>query len=158
MLIYCVSQEEAVPENLKNILLVMSSGGYLAPPDEKPENAELWIQSWNALDRFLPGLFVELFPEEAKKPRLPRKTTETLEGKDINSSKLPEGDSNSTSAPAPASPSASAPSNAIGRKNSYQLTDEVESSMASKSLSPSSSSSSSSSSPANHSLDQKIVV
>lgn len=51
----------------------MSSGGYLAPPDEKPANAELWIQTWNMLDRFQPGLFAELFPEEAKKPRLPRK-------------------------------------------------------------------------------------
>ena len=28
---------EAVPESLKNILLVMSNSGYLVPPSEKPE-------------------------------------------------------------------------------------------------------------------------
>ena len=55
----------------------MSSDGYLAPPDQKPANAELWIQTWNMLDRFLPDLFAELFPEEAKKPRAPRKPAGT---------------------------------------------------------------------------------
>lgn len=60
-------QEEAVPESLKNILLVMSSGGYLAPPDQKPEQEELWRETWTKLDRFLPNLLPELFPEEAEK-------------------------------------------------------------------------------------------
>ncbi|EON60989.1 hypothetical protein W97_00199 [Coniosporium apollinis CBS 100218] len=60
--------EEAVPESLKNILLVMSSGGYLVPPDQDPEQAELWNETWKRLNRFLPNLFEELFPEEAKKP------------------------------------------------------------------------------------------
>ncbi|GME61987.1 sec7 domain-containing protein [Neofusicoccum parvum] len=59
--------EEAVPESLKNILLVMSSGGYLAPPDQKPEQEELWRETWTKLDRFLPNLLPELFPEEAEK-------------------------------------------------------------------------------------------
>ena len=58
----------------------MSSDGYLAPPDEKPANAELWIQTWNTLDRFLPGLLSELFPEEAKKPRMVRKPTGVTSG------------------------------------------------------------------------------
>ncbi|KAF2143741.1 uncharacterized protein K452DRAFT_247114 [Aplosporella prunicola CBS 121167] len=62
---------EAVPESLKNILLVMSSSGYLAPPDEKPEQEELWTETWKKLDRFLPSLFSELFPEEAAKPKKP---------------------------------------------------------------------------------------
>jgi brefeldin A-resistance guanine nucleotide exchange factor 1 len=41
----------------------MSSDGYLVPPSEKPEQAELWNETWKRLDRFLPGLFAELFPE-----------------------------------------------------------------------------------------------
>lgn len=56
-------------ENLKNVLLVMSSGGYLAPPDEKPEQEELWNETWKRINRFLPNFFAELFPEEAKKPK-----------------------------------------------------------------------------------------
>jgi len=38
-------------------------------PDKNPEKAELWNETWKRLDRFLPNLFAELFPEEAKKPR-----------------------------------------------------------------------------------------
>ena len=47
----------------------MSDSGYLVPPDKNPEKAELWNETWKRLDRFLPNLFEELFPEEAKKPR-----------------------------------------------------------------------------------------
>src|ERR1700712_784666 len=63
MLIFA-AQEEAVPESLKNILLVMADSGYLAPPAEKPEQRELWDQTWKRLDRFLPSLHGELFPED----------------------------------------------------------------------------------------------
>jgi brefeldin A-resistance guanine nucleotide exchange factor 1 len=62
-------QEEAVAENMKNILLVMSSQGILVPPSEKPEHEALWNETWKRLDRFLPHLFAEIFPEEAKKPK-----------------------------------------------------------------------------------------
>lgn len=64
--------EEAVSENLKNMLLVMSNGGYLAPPDEKPEQEEIWIETWKRINRFQPNLFAELFPEEAGKPPKPK--------------------------------------------------------------------------------------
>jgi brefeldin A-resistance guanine nucleotide exchange factor 1 len=47
----------------------MSDSGYLVPPDKNPEKSELWNETWKRLDRFLPNLFAELFPEEAKKPR-----------------------------------------------------------------------------------------
>ncbi|KAE9962249.1 hypothetical protein BLS_000590 [Venturia inaequalis] len=57
------SLEEAVAENMKNILLVMQSGGYLAPPEEKPEQAELWNETWKKLNRFLPHLYKELYPD-----------------------------------------------------------------------------------------------
>ncbi|KAF2459147.1 cytohesin-2 [Lineolata rhizophorae] len=65
--------EEAVPESLKNILLVMSSGGQLVPPAADTDDARraLWAETWRRLDRFLPGLFAELFPEEAKRPMAP---------------------------------------------------------------------------------------
>ena len=52
----------------------MSNGGYLAPPDQNPEQKELWTETWTRLDRFLPNFFAELFPEEAKKPPLARKS------------------------------------------------------------------------------------
>lgn len=69
LVVLTMGQEEAIPESLKNILLVMSDSGYLVPPDQNPEKAELWNETWKRLDRFLPNLFGELFPEEAKKPR-----------------------------------------------------------------------------------------
>lgn len=51
------------------MLLVLSNGGYLAPPDEKPEQEELWNETWKRVNRFLPNFFAELFPEEAGKPK-----------------------------------------------------------------------------------------
>jgi brefeldin A-resistance guanine nucleotide exchange factor 1 len=59
--------EEAVAENLKNMLLVLSNGGYLAPPDENPEREDLWHETWKRINRFQPSLFAELFPDEAGK-------------------------------------------------------------------------------------------
>ncbi|THY94491.1 Sec7-domain-containing protein [Aureobasidium pullulans] len=58
---------EAVPESLKNMLLVMSSGGYLKGPSEGGERSEqqkqLWTETSSRLHRFLPDLMPELFPE-----------------------------------------------------------------------------------------------
>lgn len=51
------------------MLLVMSNGGYLAPPDENPDREELWNETWKRVNRFLPNFFAELFPEEAGKPK-----------------------------------------------------------------------------------------
>lgn len=59
--------EEAIPESLKNILLIMSTDGYLETPEKNPKHKDLWIETWRRLDRFLPNLFGELFPEEAAK-------------------------------------------------------------------------------------------
>ncbi|KIW01849.1 uncharacterized protein PV09_06698 [Verruconis gallopava] len=61
--------EEAIAENTKNILLVLSSQGILVPPAENREREALWNETWKRLDRFLPDLFSEVFPEELKKPR-----------------------------------------------------------------------------------------
>ncbi|KAH7116070.1 hypothetical protein B0J11DRAFT_116620 [Dendryphion nanum] len=68
--------EEAVSENMKNVLLVMSNGGYLVPPDEKPEGEELWNETWKRINRFLPSFYDELFPEEAQKPKAEPKTSQ----------------------------------------------------------------------------------
>ncbi|XP_018046916.1 PREDICTED: Golgi-specific brefeldin A-resistance guanine nucleotide exchange factor 1 [Atta colombica] len=48
---------EAIPESLKNMLLVMSSANVLAP------SSNLWAPTWRAIDTFLPNLKAELFPE-----------------------------------------------------------------------------------------------
>jgi len=64
--------EEAVPESLKNVLLVMSSGGFLIHPEAEGANEKnqgLWDQTWSRLERFLPDLKVDLFPSEPEKAR-----------------------------------------------------------------------------------------
>ncbi|KAL2267731.1 hypothetical protein VTJ83DRAFT_5008 [Remersonia thermophila] len=54
------SLEEAVPENLKNVVLIMSSNGYLVPPSQDPSKKDLWEETWKRIDRFLPRLREEL--------------------------------------------------------------------------------------------------
>lgn len=76
-----MAQEEAVSENLKNVLLVMSSGGFLAPPSEKPEQEELWNETWKRINRFLPNFFAELFPEESQKRKAATRTSK--DGKEV---------------------------------------------------------------------------
>jgi brefeldin A-resistance guanine nucleotide exchange factor 1 len=90
-------QEEAVAENLKNILLVMSSQGILVPPsgDEEQERAVLWNETWRRLDRFLPHLCAEIFPDEVKKPRTTTAATAAAAAAAKNSHE-------SATAPAPA--------------------------------------------------------
>lgn len=53
-----------MPENLKNVLLFMSSSGYLVPPSQDPSKEKLWSESWKRIDRFLPDLRKELALEE----------------------------------------------------------------------------------------------
>jgi brefeldin A-resistance guanine nucleotide exchange factor 1 len=64
-------QVEAVPESLKNVLLVMASGGFLVRPEEcahdESGKMELWTQTWKRLERFLPDLKQELFPPMPEK-------------------------------------------------------------------------------------------
>lgn len=82
-------QEEAVSENLKNMLLVMSNGGYLAPPEENPQREELWNETWKRINRFQPDLFNELFPEEVGKPK--RDVPIREKGKDNEKADVEEG-------------------------------------------------------------------
>lgn len=44
----------------------MSNGGYLVPPEDtaKGTSSEIWEETWKRVDRFLPNLFVEIFPPQ----------------------------------------------------------------------------------------------
>lgn len=88
----CV-QAEAVPESLKNILLVMSSGGYLKRPNDGNEQSEqqklLWTETWNRMHRFLPDLMPELFPEPEVREEKP-KAEES--GEAVETAKGPEAE------------------------------------------------------------------
>ncbi|KAM0791993.1 hypothetical protein ACM66B_007105 [Microbotryomycetes sp. NB124-2] len=56
---------EAVPESLKNVLLVMNEAGFLRPPYDPmrtPEHAALWNATFERIQPFLPDLQNELFP------------------------------------------------------------------------------------------------
>lgn len=68
--------DEAIPESLKNIVLVMASAGYLVPPSagvipgdgagagsgRTPLQRRLWEVTWARMERFLPGLLEGAFP------------------------------------------------------------------------------------------------
>ncbi|KAK5998147.1 hypothetical protein PT974_00519 [Cladobotryum mycophilum] len=60
------SLEEAVRENLKNVVLFMASSGYLVPPQKDPSKARLWDETWKRVDRFLPDLRNDLVSEEGR--------------------------------------------------------------------------------------------
>ncbi|KAL1798571.1 hypothetical protein ACET3X_002608 [Alternaria dauci] len=95
--------EEAVAENLKNMLLVLSNGGYLAPPDENPQREDLWHETWKRINRFQPSLFAELFPNEAGKRAKPRpskderaaKSEPVIDGREMDVAERKKGSSSS---------------------------------------------------------------
>lgn len=45
----------------------MVNGGFLLPPDQVAGDNRLWEETWKRLNRFLPNLFGEIFPERAQK-------------------------------------------------------------------------------------------
>ena len=63
--------EEAVPESLKNILLVMADGGFIQPPVDGQPRTELWDETCKRVDRFLPDLIGEIFPNANAPPPAP---------------------------------------------------------------------------------------
>lgn len=74
-------QEEAIPESIKNILLVMADSGHLtSTPTSDPTKQKIWAETKKRLDRFLPNLFSELFPaSEAQKDMPPTPTQDNGE-------------------------------------------------------------------------------
>jgi len=79
--------DEAIPESLKNIVLVMASAGYLVPPSgsstptpaaagdsgsrRTPLQRRLWEVTWARMERFLPGLLEAAFPGVANAKATP---------------------------------------------------------------------------------------
>lgn len=55
---------EAIPESLKNMLLVMDSAKVFDGPDGK---SPLWAATWDRINKFLPGMKEELFREQQGK-------------------------------------------------------------------------------------------
>ncbi|KAF8078137.1 hypothetical protein FPV67DRAFT_1464319 [Lyophyllum atratum] len=57
---------EAVPESLKNVVLVMNAVGILVPPSEQDERSErqqtLWTATQERMERFLPGFLGDVIP------------------------------------------------------------------------------------------------
>jgi len=60
----CTSQNEAVPESLKNVLLVMNAVGILVPPGPNQDDLQktLWSNTHERMERFLPGFLVDIIP------------------------------------------------------------------------------------------------
>ncbi|KAG6874307.1 hypothetical protein C0995_001532 [Termitomyces sp. Mi166 len=58
---------EAIPESLKNVLLVMNAAGILVPPSEPDARDErqrtLWTATQERMERFLPGFLTEVIPQ-----------------------------------------------------------------------------------------------
>ncbi|KAL4802287.1 hypothetical protein BDV18DRAFT_64655 [Aspergillus unguis] len=62
------SLEEAIPESIKNIILVMAGQGHLVPPSEDPSKESIWTETKKRLERSLPDLFKEIFPDVPAPP------------------------------------------------------------------------------------------
>ncbi|KAG6854955.1 hypothetical protein C0991_009778 [Blastosporella zonata] len=58
---------EAIPESLKNVLLVMNAAGILVPPSEVDARDErqqtLWTATQERMERFVPGFLIEVIPQ-----------------------------------------------------------------------------------------------
>lgn len=46
----------------------MANGGYLVPPSEDAKGSLIWEETWKRVDRFLPDLYGEIFPEATPPP------------------------------------------------------------------------------------------
>lgn len=93
------SLEEAIPESLKNILLVMADGGYLVPPAQDPSKEQMWNETKKRLGRFLPDLFIEIFPDAVKE--LEKSRPGSAVGSSVQAAS-DAGEKNEDTAPSPA--------------------------------------------------------
>ncbi|KAF8606445.1 Sec7-domain-containing protein [Ceratobasidium sp. AG-I] len=63
---------EAIPESLKNVVLVMNASGLLVPPETPDTRSELQQELWqdtvDKIERFLPGFMEEVFPPPPPQP------------------------------------------------------------------------------------------
>lgn len=63
----------------------MADGGHLVPPSQDPNKAQIWVETKKRLERFLPALFVEIFPDAAR-----QETSAPVSG--VSSPVIPSGD------------------------------------------------------------------
>lgn len=42
----------------------MADGGYLQPPAQGEKPSQMWEMTWKRIDRFLPNLFRDIYPEK----------------------------------------------------------------------------------------------
>ncbi|KAG9093300.1 GDP/GTP exchange factor for ARF [Ceratobasidium sp. UAMH 11750] len=67
---------EAIPESLKNVVLVMNANGLLAPPESPETRSEpqqqLWAATYTKINQFLPGFMEDLFPPAPPSPLPPQ--------------------------------------------------------------------------------------
>lgn len=103
------SLEEAVPENLKNVLLFMASSGYLVPPSRDASKEELWVETWKRIDRFLPDLRNELALDGVEEPEPKAEKTE----KDEKDEKDDKDEKDAEPAPESAAPNDAAAPEAV---------------------------------------------
>ncbi|KAI0064698.1 Sec7-domain-containing protein [Artomyces pyxidatus] len=65
---------EAVPESLKNVILVMNAAGMLVPPPSTPEDSRdemqqlLWQATEEKIEQFLPGFLLSVIPAPPPPP------------------------------------------------------------------------------------------
>lgn len=84
-----ILQEEAIPESIKNILLVMADSGHLTPPPTSDaDKQKIWTETKKRLDRFLPNLFGELFPVSASQKDVPTSPATSARGNGDNAEKV----------------------------------------------------------------------
>ena len=73
--------EEAVPESLKNILLVMADGGFIEEPVDGKPRTKMWEETVKRVDRFVPELIGEIFPKSREVSASGAPAAEAVEGK-----------------------------------------------------------------------------
>merc|ERR1719318_2365772 len=76
---------DALPESLKNMLLVMDTSGRGLFFSETGHPTPLWGVTWGKIDTFLPGLRVELFPDWEKRPEAAAKKAAQEAGTSVES-------------------------------------------------------------------------
>jgi brefeldin A-resistance guanine nucleotide exchange factor 1 len=77
---------------LKNILLVMADSGYLAPPTQDPSKEKIWTETRRRLERSLPGLFAEIFPDVPLSP--PRDNNKPMQQEEASNGHSHDDDTN----------------------------------------------------------------
>ena len=70
----------------------MADGGHLVPPSQDPSKAQIWVETKKRLERFLPALFVEIFPDAAR-----QETSAPVSG--VSSPVIPSGEKDQDNKP-----------------------------------------------------------